>query len=1310
MKLLAKCIEKGSWRSWFMNSGDFICTVWRMLLNPVYLPLLLVMLVYSEYSRGNEKVSIINESKLPSNCALGKPLVSEPKITSFGRDTIKIEADIITNGGEVITERGIIYSLASDDNQEYKRVAGGSGTGTFNILLTGLLQNKVYSVKAYAINNEGVSYGPEKKFDTFALPIFTTLLTPEVNYDTEYFSIIKTEPVANQKTKISAINKPEWLTLSSEPLARIFAGSGNVGWSNGKGSTAAFSAPYALASNSLGSIFVADQVDNRIRKISPEGEVSTVAGIISSGFEDGRGIEARFDTPSGIAVDQQGYLYISDQNNHSIRKISPLGDVITFAGSKNAGAVDGRGSDARFKSPAGICIDHRGFIYLADRGNNLIRVISPEGIVSTLAGSGKAGFADGKGKMAKFNGPTGIAVDSLGFIYVADQINNRIRKISPAGDVSTLAGNGEFSIRDGDGNQAAFRYPTALVFDWEENLYVADQLNHSIRKISSTGIVSTIKVNSLTNLNSEQTASNFKNPSGICFNKDGNILLADYHNHNIKEIIENTTLYGTPSKSQVGSHQIILKATNNVGSRIQQSELVVKDNLSPRIVSTGPADLAVDVDCMIKMIISFDEEVSPGDSGSIRIYRENELIGKYNISEAVESKQIVLSEDKKSLVLNVKDLPAGSRLNVQIDDGIVKDIANNLFQKTATSFASWSFTTKPKKQQSLALMPFSEKTYGDPVFKLGPLYTSEGLPITYYAEDPGLLFISGDSARVLKAGNTNVIIAQNGDNYHLPLKVVQALVIRPRSITIKPQSGQIISYGNMQPEIKFDISSGTIVNGDNFTGALSKAKGDSIGLYAITMGSLSLGNNYQLKMEAEKITLQKATLLIRVNDQSKIAGTPNPIFTCSYEGFVNGDSPANLIKQPVLSSVATGASFIGSYTINVSGAVAKNYNITYQSGTLRVLPTGEADFETQFTELLENMPSGAKAALLKQKKQSTQSLVFTLAEGEGDTDNHLFKVIGTSIVTAVPLDYELKHQFSIRVKSAGAFGESVEKILNPVLINVNESPQMMKIPLDAICSEGTIQLSGITAGPESAQSVKVFAKAIGMGTRKYFDITQPVNGISQLSYNIPYKQVKSLNLQIILKDDGGVLNGGIDSIVYNYTFKIIHKTPVNITSEKGHNLLRGTYSILSTNAKGKIQWYFNKQKLQGEQSDFLKIKVVESGVYSVQVITEGGCTLEAQINISVVDTISVSCTNLITPNGDGINDAFIARNIENFPGNELWILDRTGKLLYNQKCYDNSWQGTSNGLRLPNGTYYYILDLGNKKDRLMGYISVNYEP
>jgi prepilin-type N-terminal cleavage/methylation domain-containing protein len=214
--------------------------------------------------------------------------------------------------------------------------------------------------------------------------------------------------------------------------------------------------------------------------------VSTFAGSGTAGYLDGTGTAAQFNQPYGLAFDSTGNLYVADLQNHRIRRITPSGVVTTFAGSGVNGNVNGTGTAAQFNYPAGIAVDSAGNVYVADNGNRRIRKISPGGVVTTLAGSGAAGFADGTGVAALFNGPTGIAVDSAANVYVADRGNHRIRKITPGGVVTTIAGTGVLGFADGLGSTAQFYNPSDMGIDSTGNIYVADQSNHRIRKIEIT--------------------------------------------------------------------------------------------------------------------------------------------------------------------------------------------------------------------------------------------------------------------------------------------------------------------------------------------------------------------------------------------------------------------------------------------------------------------------------------------------------------------------------------------------------------------------------------------------------------------------------------------------------------------------------------------------------------------------------------------------------------------------------------------------------------------------------------------------------
>jgi sugar lactone lactonase YvrE len=218
----------------------------------------------------------------------------------------------------------------------------------------------------------------------------------------------------------------------------VLAGSGIAGFADGAGAAAQFCGPYGVAVDGEGSLIIADTLTNRVRKLTPDGTVSTLAGSGSAGFADGSGAAAQFNNPYGVAVDGEGSFIIADTLNHRVRKITRDGTVSTLAGSGSKGFADGAGAAAQFNGPRGVAVDGQGSIIIADADNNRVRKISPDGTVSTLAGSGSAGFANGAGAAAQFNYPYGVAVDGEGSIIIADNGNQRVRKITPDGTVSTL--------------------------------------------------------------------------------------------------------------------------------------------------------------------------------------------------------------------------------------------------------------------------------------------------------------------------------------------------------------------------------------------------------------------------------------------------------------------------------------------------------------------------------------------------------------------------------------------------------------------------------------------------------------------------------------------------------------------------------------------------------------------------------------------------------------------------------------------------------------------------------------------------------
>jgi alpha-tubulin suppressor-like RCC1 family protein len=344
-------------------------------------------------------------------------------------------------------------------------------------------------------------------------------------------------------------------------VATIAGGYG--GYADGTGTAASFSWPKGVAVDSAGDLFVADTVNNAIRKITPtvisgvtNWVVTTVAGFADQfgGYADGTGAAAQFSYPEGIAVDSAGNVYVADTAYALIRQITPAGVVTTIAGvpDGNGGYVDGPGSVARFSNPKGIDVDQAGNLYVADLGNNTIRKITPTVVngvtnwaVTTIAGSaGNSGSTDAAGTAAQFNSPNDVAVDGAGNLYVADTENYTIRKITPTvvsgvtnWVVTTLAGSaGNQGRVDGTGSAAQFDSPFSIAVDSAGNLYAADG---SIRKITPAGVVTTIAGITEGPQGSQDgtgSAALFYSPQGIAVDGTGNLYVTDTMNNTIRKI------------------------------------------------------------------------------------------------------------------------------------------------------------------------------------------------------------------------------------------------------------------------------------------------------------------------------------------------------------------------------------------------------------------------------------------------------------------------------------------------------------------------------------------------------------------------------------------------------------------------------------------------------------------------------------------------------------------------------------------------------------------------------------------------------
>ena len=324
------------------------------------------------------------------------------------------------------------------------------------------------------------------------------------------------------------------------------AGTGAWGFSGDGGPAieALLSYPSGVATGGAGNLYIADSGYNRIRKVDTTGTISTVAGGRKYG-DGGPATATELDRPSGVALDGAGNLYIADRRNQRIRKVDSTGTISTVAGAKIQGfsGDGGAATAAELRFPSGVALDNAGNLYIADRSNHRIRKVDSTGTISTIAGTGTEGFSGdgGAATAAEIDSPWGVVVDGAGNLYFADSDNHRIRKVDTAGTISTIAGTGTegFSGDGGAATAAQLSAPRGVALDGAGNLYIADTDNHRIRKVDTAGTISTIAGTGTEGFSGDggaATAAQLNSPSGVALDGAGNLYIADAHNHRIRKV------------------------------------------------------------------------------------------------------------------------------------------------------------------------------------------------------------------------------------------------------------------------------------------------------------------------------------------------------------------------------------------------------------------------------------------------------------------------------------------------------------------------------------------------------------------------------------------------------------------------------------------------------------------------------------------------------------------------------------------------------------------------------------------------------
>jgi sugar lactone lactonase YvrE len=377
----------------------------------------------------------------------------------------------------------------------------------------------------------------------YSYPPFTSQLTNLTPNTTYYVRAYATNSKGTGYGKVIKFTTSASLTAITTTVTTL-AGSATSGYLDGSGTGAQFNNPQGVTVDSQGNLVVSDSYNSVIRGVTSSGVVNTLAGLPGIGYVDGPAATAQFYAPRGSAFDANGNLYVADFGNNVIRKITPAGVVSTYAGSGTPGYRNGAATSANltsssdslamFNNPQAVAVDAAGNVYVADRGNNVIRKILPTGRTVTLAGNKKSGYLDATAAAAYFNAPSGVAVDANGNVYVADQGNSAIRKVTSAQVVTTIAG--------GPTQSALFNLPAGLAMDKKGNLFIADEGGRIFEYTSANvlyQLAGSLNVSGF--VDGPGTSALFNNPQGIAIDANGAIYVADQYNNCIRKIVVTIT-------------------------------------------------------------------------------------------------------------------------------------------------------------------------------------------------------------------------------------------------------------------------------------------------------------------------------------------------------------------------------------------------------------------------------------------------------------------------------------------------------------------------------------------------------------------------------------------------------------------------------------------------------------------------------------------------------------------------------------------------------------------------------------------------
>jgi len=751
-------------------------------------------------------------------------------------------------------------------------------------------------------------------------------------------------------------------------------------------------------------------------------------------------------------------------------------------------------------------------------------------------------------------------------------------------------------------------------------------------------------------------------------------------------------LHGTPAKSDVGAHNVVLRATNSAGYTDQAFTINVVDNVAPVVSTYSPATNATNIALQPTLSLTFDEKVSLGSTGTLSIYNGATLVKLYDLSVAADQALFTLSADKKTVSITLtENLPVNSVLSIGLGAGFVKDEYGNSFAGFTAASNTWRFTTVNMVAQTITFPAIIAKTYGDADFTLGNATTDKGLTVTYTAADPTVVRITGNQATILKAGNTNIIATQTGDNGTFAASQVEhSLSVSKALLTVKADNkskvydGQVAdnftvtytgfvkdetasaltgtlsftgtavtavtvgldyivtpsgyssdnytityengkldiskcpitltadakskTYGDADPSLTAQVTSGTIVTGDNASGSLTRATGETVADYAISKGTYTYGSNYDETYVSKNLSITKRPLSVTAKIDSKTYdGTTKSSQIPIVGALVTGDV-VNVVPIQLFDNANVGNNHVltpsGLTLKNGTNNVTDNYLITYNTLSTGVITAKQLTISNPTVTTNKTVDGNTSAAITK---VGTLTGIETI-----DANNVTVAAVANYNNAAVGIGKTITVVYTLNGSANGNYIAPA----NFVITNGKISDVVTLSPL-------------LTPSPECEGSGLNLDYSILTGTPTQYKITFDAAANSAGIQNVAYTDMPSttgtLTINIPRKTVDGTYHGtltmrdelGVESSAYAFTFTI------NLSSD--YLLTKFDQIIFVDNSSNRFaayQWYKNGVIINGATKQSYNDPAGLVGAYSVQVTDIKGhkifsCTKELNLTKAV---------------------------------------------------------------------------------------------